>query len=98
MEANLERRLSVAEIASVADLAPNYFLRTFRQEMGTPPHQHILALRVAAAERMLLNSEEDLAVIAYAVGFSSQSHMTTAFGKLRGRTPGAYRQRHSGSP
>jgi AraC family transcriptional regulator len=91
MEANLGRSLTVAEIAAVACLAPNYFLRAFRQEMGTTPHQHLLALRVTAAERMLVNSDRDLAEIAYATGFSSQSHMTTAFGRLRGQTPGAYR-------
>jgi AraC family transcriptional regulator len=91
MEANLGRGLTLAEIAAVAGLAPNYFLRAFRQEIGITPHQHLLALRVAAAERMLVSSELDLAEIAYAAGFSSQSHMTTAFGKLRGRTPGAYR-------
>jgi AraC family transcriptional regulator len=91
MEANLGRSLTVAEIAAVAGLAPNYFLRAFRQEMGTTPHQHLLALRVTAAERMLVNSDRDLAEIAYATGFSSQSHMTTAFGRLRGQTPGTYR-------
>jgi AraC family transcriptional regulator len=91
MEANLGRGLTVAEIAAVAGLAPNYFLRAFRQEMGTTPHQHLVALRVTAAERMLVKSDRDLAEIAYAAGFSSQSHMTTAFRKLRGQTPGAYR-------
>jgi AraC family transcriptional regulator len=98
MEANLGRGLTVAEIAAVAGLAPNYFLRAFRQEMGTTPHQHLLALRVSAAERMLVNSEMDLAEIAYAVGFSSQSHMTTAFGRLRGLTPGAYRSPFKTTP
>jgi AraC family transcriptional regulator len=91
MEANLERGLTVAEMAAVASLAPNYFLRAFRQEMGTTPHRYLLALRVNAAERMLVNSKMDLAEIAYASGFSSQSHMTTAFRNLRGQTPGAYR-------
>lgn len=98
METNLGSTLTVAEVAAVAGLAPNYFLRAFRQETGTTPHQHLLALRVAAAERMLANSELGIAEIAYAAGFSSQSHMTTAFRKLRGRTPGAYRQRHPFDP
>src|SRR5258708_19230128 len=90
MEGNLGHSLTVAVIAAVAGLAPNYFLRAFRQEMGTTPHQHLLALRVTAAQRMLVNPEMDLAEIAYAAGFSSQSHRTTAFGKLRGQTPGTY--------
>jgi len=98
MEGNLGHSLTVAEIAAVAGLAPNYFLRAFRQEMGTTPHQHLLALRVTAAERMLVNPELDLAEIAYTVGFSSQSHMTTAFGKLRGQTPGAYRSPFKTTP
>jgi AraC family transcriptional regulator len=98
MEGNLGHSLTVAEIAAVAGLAPNYFLRAFREEMGTTPHQYLLALRVTAAERMLVNPEMDLAEIAYAAGFSSQSHMTTAFGKLRGQTPGAYRSPFKTTP
>lgn len=98
MEANLGHGLTVAEIAAVAGLAPNYFLRAFRHEMGTTPHQHLLALRITAAERMLVSSELDLAEIAYAAGFSSQSHMTTAFGRLRGQTPGAYRSLFKATP
>lgn len=97
MEANLGRVLTVAEIAGVAGLAPNYLLRAFRQELGTTPHQLLLALRVAAAERMLVDPDLGLAAIAGATGFSSQSHLTTAFKRLRGVTPGAYRRRALGA-
>ncbi|HWZ59051.1 MAG TPA: helix-turn-helix domain-containing protein [Gemmatimonadaceae bacterium] len=92
MAAHLARDLTVTELAAVAGLAPNSFARAFRQTLGTTPHQHLLALRVSAAERLLAESDLALSAIAYATGFSSQSHMTTTFARLRGRTPGAHRR------
>jgi len=91
IDANLSRPLPLEDLALVAGLAPTYFLRAFRQETGLTPHQYVLSQRVAAAERLLIRGEDSLAEIAVAAGFASQSHMTTVFGKVRGRTPGSYR-------
>jgi AraC family transcriptional regulator len=41
---------------------------------------------------MLEQDDLPIAAIAYAVGFSSQSHMTTVFQKIFGATPGTIRK------
>ena len=92
MGSHLSRTLSVAQLAAVAGLSPNHFLAAFREEMGSTPHQYLLGLRVAAAERELREGIQPLSAIAYTAGFSSQSHMTVAFRRFRGRTPGSYRR------
>lgn len=56
-------------------------------------HQFLLDKRVEQAAALLTNSSLSIAEIAYACGFSSQSHMTTVFGKRVGVPPAQYRTR-----
>lgn len=93
MAANLRRSVRVTELAALAGLGPSLFLRAFREEVGVAPHQYLLRLRIATAERLLRGTDEGISSIADTVGFSSQSHMTATFRRMRGETPGAYRAR-----
>ncbi|MEL6792518.1 MAG: helix-turn-helix domain-containing protein [Pseudomonadota bacterium] len=45
------------------------------------------------ARDMLIASDAPLAEIAFATGFSSQSHLSTAFKKRTGESPRAFRLR-----
>ena len=93
MAANLRRSVRVTELASLAGVGPSHFLRAFREEVGVAPHQYLLNLRISTAERLLRGTDEGISSIADTVGFSSQSHMTATFRRMRGETPGAYRAR-----
>jgi len=44
------------------------------------------------AGALLLATAEPIAQVALTVGFSSQAHLTTAFRRLNGTTPAAYRR------
>jgi AraC family transcriptional regulator len=48
-------------------------------------------LRLNLAEDLLRGSGLSIAQIAYAAGFNSQSHLTTAMRRYRGVTPALYR-------
>jgi AraC family transcriptional regulator len=87
IRANLEGDLSVRRLAEIADLSPSHFLRAFRQTAGQPPHQYVLTQRLAAAERLVRDTDVPLAAVARSAGFSSNSHMTAAMRRLRGVTP-----------
>jgi len=50
------------------------------------------SLRIGRAAALLANPRLSIADIAYAAGFSSQSHLTSVFRRLMGTTPYAYRQ------
>ncbi|WP_299654966.1 AraC family transcriptional regulator [uncultured Tateyamaria sp.] len=89
---NLPDRMSLDELASIANLSPYHFARVFRDTMGHSPHQYIKLQRVAVAKQMLKRSDEPIAAIAYDCGFSSQSHMTDVFKKTLGVTPGILRK------
>lgn len=92
MRDNLELDLSLEDLAEHTSMSLYSFARAFKAATGTSPHQMLLAERVARVAQLLRNDNMPLAEVAYAVGFSSQSHMTTTFAKHMGVTPGRYRQ------
>jgi AraC family transcriptional regulator len=85
--ANLNRDLSLAELAGVINISPTYFASLFKQAMGVSPHQYVIQQRVEQAKTMLKRTDLAIADIALQVGFSSQSHLTQQFKRLTGMTP-----------
>jgi AraC family transcriptional regulator len=92
---NLDSDLSVAELASIACMSAAHFARSFRAATGQPPYEFISHLRLRLAKQRLLTEEIQIAEIALAAGFSSQSNFTRAFRKAVGVTPGQFRERRS---
>lgn len=84
---NLDRDLSLVEIAKVINISPTYFASLFKRAIGTSPHQYVIEQRVERAKLMLSKTDLAIADIALQVGFSSQSHLTQQFKRLTGVTP-----------
>ncbi|MDX3925787.1 MAG: AraC family transcriptional regulator [Shinella sp.] len=93
LEENFLRKLSIAELAAVADYSPFHFIRAFSKTFGQSPHQYVLNLRLAFAERLLMEGNLPVAEIAHLSGFSSQSHLTAMMRKYRHTTPAKIRSR-----
>jgi AraC family transcriptional regulator len=84
---NLDRDLSLSQIAQVINISPTYFASLFKRATGTSPHQYVIQQRVERAKLMLSKTDLAIADIALQVGFSSQSHLTQQFKRLTGVTP-----------
>lgn len=82
--------IRLSDLATHVNWSPFYLLRVFRWEVGLPPHAYLESVRIRAAQR-LIASDLPLVEIAYETGFSSQSHLTNAFKRFIGTTPGRYR-------
>jgi len=91
IDANLDANLSLETLAGLAGVLTHQFGRAFKRKVGEPPHQYVLARRIEAARTLLRSTEHSIADIAYATGFSSQSHMTTTFRREIGVTPAQLR-------
>jgi AraC family transcriptional regulator len=91
IRSHLGQKLKVTDLAKLCDLSPSCFMRAFANSYGESPHQHILRLRLDMAEALLHTPELSIAQIAYATGFSSQSHFTSAMRKHRRVTPSMLR-------
>jgi len=93
IEARLADRLSLADLAAIANLRPALFARAFRARMRVAPYRYVIERRIERARGMLAEPRMSLAEIALALGFSSQSHFTRAFTRHTGMSPGAWRKR-----
>ncbi|MFL6332587.1 MAG: helix-turn-helix domain-containing protein [Pyrinomonadaceae bacterium] len=91
IEENHERDLTLEDLASEAAMSTFHFAREFKRATGTPPHQHLIKLRVERAKALLAESRLPLAEVGLRTGFSHQSHFTRLFRRLTGTTPQSYR-------
>jgi AraC family transcriptional regulator len=91
IESRLDSKITVQELAAVAGLSTAHFARAFRQATGEAPHHFILTRRIARVRVLLRDPALSLATVSFRAGFSSHAHMTSAFRRLTGLAPGAYR-------
>lgn len=89
IDARVEDGVSIAELAREAGLSPTHFTRAFRQSMGRPPYQYILAARLERARRLLDAPGSSISDVALGTGFADQAHFTRLFRRRFGVTPGA---------
>jgi AraC family transcriptional regulator len=92
IDAHLGTELSIARLASIAEMSPHTFARRFKATFDATPHSFVLSRRIDRAEA-LLRGDRPLSAIALSLGFASQSHFTEAFRRRTGRTPSAARRR-----
>jgi AraC family transcriptional regulator len=88
VEAGLDGRLRLADLAAVAGLSAFHFARAFRATVGEPPHRWVVARRLDRA-RDRLRAGERPGEVAVALGFADQAHLTRLFRRRFGTTPGA---------
>ena len=92
IEANLEGEITLAAMASACGIGTKSFVRAFGTTTGKSPYQYVIAARVERAKRLIEQNQQGLAEIALSCGFSHQEHLTHAFRRLTGQTPGRYRR------
>ncbi|MNP20508.1 Right origin-binding protein [compost metagenome] len=91
IEGHLDQAISLGELAALCNLSEYHFARMFRESFGLPPHQYLLARRLATARKLLRFGELPLGEVALQCGFASASHFSNRFRQALGATPGAYR-------
>jgi len=88
---NLESKLRWRDIAAAVGMGPFTFGRGFKVTTGMTPHQYVIRCRVRRAMKLLAGADRPIADIAFEVGCSCQSHLTTMFRTQVGTTPKVFR-------
>ena len=96
IEAHLDQRLTLSELAALADLSVPHFKALFRETLGVPVHRYVLQRRVERAKTLLLQGRFNASQIALETGFAHQSHMAHWMGRLLGVTPRELRFKRAG--
>jgi len=92
IEEHFVERIPIATLARLIRLSRFHFCRTFKQSFGTTPHRYQTNCRIEQAKLLLANSQESVTEIGLMVGFSGSSSFATAFRKVTGLPPTAYRR------
>jgi AraC family transcriptional regulator len=79
------------ELSAIAGLSIFHFARQFKHAAGVTPHHYLVSRRVERAQKLLADTDLSLSAIAFATGFSDQSHLTRHFRQIVGMTPGQFR-------
>ena len=88
---NLQKDLTLAELAGTAHMSPYHFSRLFKGSTGLAPHRYVIERRVQRAKELLSGSALPIAEIALLCGFANQSHLNRHFKRLLGVNPKALR-------
>ncbi|WP_157080361.1 helix-turn-helix domain-containing protein, partial [Sphingobium cloacae] len=92
IEDEIDGNLTTRALAFGTGLSGGHFMRAFKTSTGKTLHAYVIEQRIRRAQMLLADPDMPLAQIAYATGFSSQSHMNRHFGRLVGMTPGQFRR------
>ena len=88
--------MSLSELARAVDCSPFHLSRIFRQRVGLPVYQYLLRLRLAVALDRIVEDGANLSALAFDLGFSSHSHLTTLFRRAFGVPPSMLKKTASG--
>jgi len=91
IEAHLAEPLTLADLAGATGLTRMHFAAQFRAATGLRPHEFLLRRRIARAQELLAATNLPLVEVALSVGFRTQAHFTTVFGRFVGQTPYRWR-------
>ena len=82
---------NVGYFAEKASLTTGYFSNLIKKETGMSPKDLISLQLIDEAKRRLIETNQDISVIAYSLGFDYPAHFSRLFKKVTGFTPKEYR-------
>jgi AraC family transcriptional regulator, glycine betaine-responsive activator len=92
MEENIEKPLSLDEIASATKLSRRQIERLFKRHLNCVPKRYYLQMRLRRARELLLQTSMPIIDITTACGFQSPPHFSRCYRAQFGCPPSAERQ------
>ncbi|GAA4564168.1 helix-turn-helix domain-containing protein [Planotetraspora kaengkrachanensis] len=90
--ANLDRRLTLEDMAAWSGTSPRTLSRHFTEQLGIAPGRWLLERRIAGARALLEETDLPVETIAQRVGLSSAVNLRRRFRNALATTPAAYRR------
>jgi AraC family transcriptional regulator len=88
---NLDKDLTLAEVAAVANMSKYHFAKSFRQMTGIAPHRYLVKVRIEKARKLLTLDTISVEEVANRVGYADKGHFSAQFMKIVGVSPSRYR-------
>ncbi len=97
MNTFFNREISLAEVAKIANMPEASFSRFIKKRTGITFIDSLNEIRLGHASRMLIDTTQTIAEIAYKCGFNNISHFNRIFKKKKVCTPKEFRENYSGN-
>lgn len=91
MADNLDKRITLDELAAIARLSPFHFARAFSQSMGLPPYRYQQKLRMERACELLARTRLSIIDVALTVGYETPQALARAFRRHHSLNPSQWR-------
>jgi AraC-like DNA-binding protein len=88
---HFDRKLSLKEVAAVANLSPNSFCRFFKSRINKSFSQFLIEIRIGHACSLLEGTKTPVAEICFECGYNSFSNFNKHFKNITKKTPLQYR-------
>ena len=96
MRKNIEKKLSLDDIAGSVNYSSSHFGQVFLKKSGYTPLNYFNQLKIQKACQLLDFSDLKIKEIAEQLGFYDQYHFSKVFYKQVGETPSSYKKRNKG--
>ena len=93
IERHIDEPLPVERLARESRLSIPRFKSRFRAEAGFPPAEFVLRRRIERASRLLSSTHATVLEIALQCGFTSSQYFASAFRRVTGMSPTAFREK-----
>ena len=90
---NLDKKITLQELANIAYLHPNYLCRLFKTYFGITPLQYVFQKKMDYSRYLLLYTQISISEIAAMVGYDDISHFSKDFKKYSHCPPRYFRSR-----
>jgi AraC-like DNA-binding protein len=97
MNKNFDKAIMLSEVARLSSMSEVSFSRFFKQRTGITFIDSLTEIRLGHASRMLIDTTNSIAEIAYNCGFNNISNFNRIFKKKKNCTPRSFREEYSSS-
>ena len=92
LESDTAGAKTLRELAELSGYSPWHLQKLFKQVFGVPPREIVTRRRLEHAARLLRSTDEPLAAVCAATGFSNRSAFSRLFKQAYGLSPTHYRR------
>lgn len=93
INSELHRALSIKQLAEAAELSPGHLRKKFREDLGISLGDYLAERRIAAAKRLLEETDDSIGAIAGQCGYDTIYAFCRFFRKRAGTSPTSWRKK-----
>jgi len=92
---NFDKNIMLSDVSKLANMADAAFSRFFKMKTGMTFIDCLTEIRLGHASRLLIDTSQSVAEVAYNCGFNNMSNFNRMFKRKKNCTPKEFRENYS---